>query len=106
MSGESKGGGQPPPAGAWGPSSPRPRTVPGGAGAPSYSSITSINTSVRDKKNILEVRLEKQQGASFNLSMVETENLLKRLRIDSSHFQGVSPCPEGLYIPVLTSQGF
>ena len=41
--------------GAWGPA-PRPKFVPG-TRSPTYSSITSINTSVRDAKNILEVRL-------------------------------------------------
>ena len=103
MSGESGGKGtqgDPPitvrsAKGAWGLTSTRPRTVPGGVGAPSYSSITSINTSVRDKKNILEVKLEKQEGSSFHLSIEETENLLKRWKIDSSHFLGVSPCAEG-----------
>ena len=59
--------------GAWGPSA-RPRSGPR-SGGPSYSSITSINTSVRDKNNILEVRLEKQGGATFNLTMLEAENL-------------------------------
>ena len=44
----------------WGPARPR-----GGPGGPTYSSIASINTSVRDKKNILEVKLEKQEGAKF-----------------------------------------
>jgi hypothetical protein len=66
---------------AWGPN--RPRGGPG-AGGPSYSSITSINTSVRDQKNILEVRLEKQEGSRFNLTMEETEHLLRRLSIDIS----------------------
>ena len=105
MSGESKGKGEPPrtrPKGVWGPASTIPKTVPGGIGAPTYSSITSINTSIRDKKNILEVRLEKQEGTSFNLTMLETENLLKRLKIDSSHFEGVSSCPEGRPVVLIT----
>jgi hypothetical protein len=52
---------------------------------PTYlPSIASINTSIRDKKNILEGRLEKQTGASFNMKQEETENLLKRLKIESS----------------------
>ena len=42
------------PKAPWGPA--RPKSSPGG---PTYSSIASINTSVRDKKNILEVKLEK-----------------------------------------------
>ena len=106
MSGES-GGGQSPAhrkettGGSWGPSSTLSRGGPV-SGGPSYSSITSINTSVRDKKNILEVRLEKQQGASFNLSMLETENLLKRLSMTSSQFSGVSPCPEGRPVVLIT----
>ena len=55
---------------AWG--SNRPRGGPGTSG-PTYSSITSINTSVRDSKNILEVRLKKQESSRFNLSMEEIE---------------------------------
>ena len=54
------------------------------------SSIASINTSVRDNKKILEIRLEKQEEASFNLSVPEIEQLLRRLNIDSSHFLAVS----------------
>ena len=46
------------PKAPWGPARPR-----GGPGGPTYSSIASINTSVRDKNNILEVKLEKQQEA-------------------------------------------
>ena len=78
--------------GAWG--STRPRTGPT-SGGPTYSSITSINTSIRDSKNILEIRLEKQAGATFNLTMMEAENLCKRLSIDSTHVLGCSACPEG-----------
>ena len=91
----STSGGQP---GVWGPTS----RVPRGGGSPTYSSITAINTSEREKKNILEVRLEKQQGASFNLSMEEVENLLKRLHIDGSHLEGVSACPEGKPVVLIT----
>ena len=86
--------------GAWGPMT-RSRGGPM-SGGPSYSSITSINTSVRDTKNILEVRLEKQESSSFNLSMEDTENLLKRLNIDSSHLVGVSACPEGRPVILIT----
>ena len=68
----------------------------------SYSSITAINTSVCDKKNVLEVRLERQQGASFRLSQLEIETLLVRLGIDGSHFVGVSACPEGKLIVLIT----
>ena len=80
--GDHSGGhmGRPPQGGAWGPTSTRPQAVQGGE-VPSYSSIASINTSIRDNKNILEVRLEKQTGASFNMKQEETENLLKRLKI-------------------------
>ena len=48
----------------------------------------SINTSVRDKKNILEVKLEKQEGTRFTLTQEETENLLTRLDIQSSKLVG------------------
>ena len=75
----------------WG--STRPRGAPGTSG-PTYSSIASINTSVRDSKNLLEVRLEKQEGSRFTLSQEEIENLLKRLNIHSSHLLGVSACPD------------
>ena len=100
--------GQPPPGGgekdgggAWGPPT-RSRVVGSGGGVPTYSSIASINTSVRDTKNILEVRLEKQTGSSFNLTMEETENLLKRLKITSSQLLGVSSCPEGRPVVLIT----
>ena len=105
MSGASGGKNDPPdkltskPNNAWGPNRPRGGT---GAGGPTYSSITSINTSIRDKKNILEVRLEKQESSRFNLSMEETENLLKRLSIDSSHLIGASACPEGRPVVLIT----
>ena len=73
-----------------------------GGRAPTYSSITAINTSVRDNKTILEIRLEKQQGASFNLTMKEIETLLTRLGIADSHFDGVSACPEGKPVVLIT----
>ena len=92
------GGGTATPAGAWGPT----RVSSRGRDTPTYSNITAINTSVRDKKNILEVRLEKQQGSSFNLSVEEIESLLKRLHIDVSHFEGVSACPEGKPVVFIT----
>ena len=60
-----------------------------------YAGIASINTSTRDNKNVLEIRLEKTESAKFNLSVVEIESLLKKLGIDTSHFHGVSSCPEG-----------
>ena len=34
--------------------------------------------------------------------MLETENLLKRFNIDSSHFTGVSSCPEGHPVVFIT----
>ena len=68
----------------------------------SYSGIAAINTSVRDKKNVLEVRLERSEGARFNLSMVETEGLLRKLGIDENHFGGVSSCPEGKGVVYIT----
>ena len=86
--------------GVWGPPS-NSRGSRGGT-SPTYSTITAINTSEREKKNILEVRLEKQQGASFNLSMEDIENLLKRLHIDGSHLEGVSACPEGKPVVFIT----
>ena len=74
--------------GAWGPAS-RPRGGQQGTSVPTYSSIASINTSVRDSKNILEVRLERQEGSTFNLTM---ENLLRRLKIDSDTIKHVLVC--------------
>ena len=99
----SSGGGKEPPdrnaSGPWGPTHPR-----GGPGASSqtYSSITSINTSKRDNKNILEIKLEKQDHARFNLTMEESEQLLKRLGILSSEVLGVSACPEGRPVVLIT----
>ena len=86
--------------GAWG-SSRRAGGSPGGK-SPTYSSITAINTSVRDNKTILEVRLEKQQGATFNLKMEEIETLLTRLGMTDSHFDGVCACPEGKPVVLIT----
>ena len=101
MSGASGGKDDPPDKskGAWG--SARPRGVPGTV-RPTYSNITSINTSVRDCKNILEVMLEKQEGSRFSLSQEETESLLRRLNIDTSHLLGVSACPEGRPVVLIT----
>ena len=62
---------------------------------PTYCGIASINKSVRDNKNILEVRLERSENAKFSLSRIETEGLLMKLGIYSNHFLGVSCCPEG-----------
>ena len=72
----------------------------GGRG--SYAGIASINTSVRDNKNVLEVRLERDEGNKFYLSISEIESLLVKLGIDSSHFHGVSACPEGKGVVFIT----
>ena len=62
----------------------------------SYVGIASLNTSVRDNKNLLEIRLERADfNVSYNLSQEECDHLLMRLGIDHSHFIGVSCCPEG-----------
>ena len=74
----------------------------GGSSYSSYSCIASINKSVRENKNILEVRLERSEGVRFNLTIVETEGLLKKLGIDSNHFLGVSCCPEGKGVVYIT----
>ena len=78
---------------------------PGGVvnvATPSYSGIASINKSVRDDKNILEVRLKRTSSARFSLTMLEVEGLLKKLGIDNSHFLGVSACPEGKGVVYIT----
>ena len=87
--------------GVWG--STRPRGGSGREGQ-TYSSIASINTSVRDNKNILEVKLEKQEGSRFTLTQEETENLLRRLNILSSELLGASVCPEGRPVVLITLQ--
>ena len=69
---------------------------------PSYSSIAAINTSVRNKKNILEVRLEKLDQSRFSLTQSEIEILLRRLDIDSLQLIGVSACPEGKPVVLIT----
>ena len=48
---------------------------------------------MRDDKNVLEIRLEKSENARFNLV---------KLGIDSSHFIGVSSCPEGKGVVFIT----
>ena len=83
-------------SGSWGPQGSN------SGEARTYSSITAINTSIRDKKNVLEIRLEKQEGASFRLSQLEVETLLVRLGINGSQFEGVSACPEGKPVVLIT----
>ena len=62
----------------------------------SYVGIASLNTSIRDNKNLLEIRLDRADfNVGFNLSQEECDHLLTRLGIDHSHFTGVSCCPEG-----------
>ena len=69
----------------------------------SYVGIASLNTSVRDKKNLLEIRLERTGfKVNFNLSQGELDHLLTRLGIDSSHFLAVSCCPEGKGVVYVT----
>ena len=81
---------------------------PGGGGTTSqpkssYVGIASLNTSVRDNKNLLEIRLDRSDfNVSFNLNQAELDHLLTRLGIDSSHFVGVSCCPEGKGVVYVT----
>ena len=78
-------------------------TGPPGGSKPSYSGIASLNTSVRDKKNLLEIRLERNDtSVNFNLNQTELDHLLTRLGMDSSHFTGVSCCPEGKGVVYVT----
>ena len=75
----------------------------GGISRASYVGIASLNTSVRDKKNLLEIRLERTGfNVNFNLTQSELDHLLTRLGIDSSHFTGVSSCPEGKGVVYVT----
>ena len=74
----------------------------GGRQPMSWSNIASMNTSPRDDKNVLEVRLEKvvkdgedRPNNRFSLSVTEINNLLSKLTIDGSHLAGVSACPAG-----------
>ena len=92
--------------GAWG-GPPGPggggQDGPGGVTKSSYVGIASLNTSVRDKKNLLEIRLDRKDfSVSFNLGQPELDHLLTRLGIDSSHFTGVSCCPEGKGVVYVT----
>ena len=85
-------------AGVWGGGPPGPGggARSDGASKSSYVGIASLNTSVRDKKNLLEIRLERTDfNVNFNLSQAELDHLLTKLGIDSSHFLGASCCPEG-----------
>ena len=66
------------------------------AGKLSYLGIASLNTSVRDEKNLLEIRLDREDyNVGYSMSQEECDHLLTRLGIDNSHFTGVSCCPEG-----------
>ena len=76
---------------------------PGGSVKSSYVGIASLNTSVRDKKNLLEIRLDRKDfSVNFSLTQGELDHLLTRLGIDSSHFTGVSCCPEGKGVVYVT----
>ena len=80
-----------------------------GAQPKTWSTIVSMNTSPRDEKNVLEVRLEKfvREGSDrpsvrFSLSVAEISNLLTKLTIDGSHLAGVSACPAGKGVVYIT----
>ena len=90
--------------GAWGgPAGLGGGGADGGTAKSSYVGIASLNTSVRDNKNLLEIRLDRSDfNVSFNLSQTERDHLLTRLGIDSSHFTGVSCCPEGKGVVYVT----
>ena len=91
-----------------------PCVIPAGLGvggtgsAPGHGCSTkesSLNISVRDKKNLLEIRLERNNlNVNFNLSQGELDHLLTRLGIESSHFLGVSCCPQGKGVVYVTLQ--
>jgi hypothetical protein len=52
---------------------------------------------------LLEIRLDRSDfNVSFNLSQTERDHLLTKLGIDSSHFTGVSCCPEGKGVVYVT----
>ena len=69
----------------------------------SYAGIASMNTSVRDRKNLLEIRLERNTtDVSFNLNQEELDYLLSMLGMNSSHFTAVSCCPEGKGVVYVT----
>ena len=71
----------------------------GGRTRSSYVGIASLNTSVRDKKNLLEIRLERRDfNVNFNLTQPEMDHLLTKLGLDSSHFLRVSCCPEFMFM--------
>ena len=90
--------------GAWGgPPGPGGGGTTAGPVRSSYVGIASLNTSVRDNKNLLEIRLDRSDfNVSFNLNQGELDHLLTRLGIDSSHFLGVSCCPEGKGVVYVT----
>ena len=68
-----------------------------------YSRIAGLNTSVRDKKNVLEVKLERSEaGAKFNLSDEETYKLLRCLKISVSDCEAVQACPVGKGVVFIT----
>ena len=100
------------PAGAWGGPAglggggQDDRNVLGGSKS-SYVGIASLNTSVRDKKNLLEIRLQRSDfNVNFKLFQPELDHLLSKLGIDSSNFLGISCCPEGkgvVYVTLHTS---
>ena len=80
-----------------------PPGLGGGGTRSSYVGIASLNTSVRDKKNLLEIRLERRDfNVNFNLTQPEMDHLLTKLGLDSSHFLGVSCCPEGKGVVYVT----
>ena len=61
----------------------------------SWAGIASLNISNRDKKKILEIRLEKDSPGPFVIGEQETSILLGKLKIEAKHFTGISICPGG-----------
>ena len=68
-----------------------------------YSRVAGLNTSIRDKKNVLEIRLEKSEaGAKFSLSDEETFKLLKSLKISTSDCEAIQVCFVGKGVVFIT----
>ena len=68
-----------------------------------YSSIAGLNKSARDKKNVLEVNLEKHdEKAKFKLEESDIENLMKTLKISRNDCEGIQVCPLGKPVVFIT----
>ena len=72
----------------------------------SYRDIASINTAVRNKRNVIEVKLEKApeltDRVQYKVSPLEMQSLLSKLSLTAEKFSAIQACPEGRPVIYIT----